>query len=225
MIEERGIETFFKGSPALCAALSFLVRTGNTFLGSLLWVDYCHLLGLQVRKQEERALGRAGGRLGCAGRLLGMRTCGCGGGAGEVRRSVPEFEVLRVGGAHVVCVCAWPGLCVPLKWLFGRCRPCRRWRSTERERLDRAAPGPQPQALPPGGGGEGGGGAACGGRELRGEWSCAANGALRMVQLGLGSAGPRLSCCRADGIVKNCAMQRLACNQLIGYVEHRAPRV
>lgn len=47
LVEERGIEAFFKNSPAVCAVLSFIVRTGNTFLGSLLWVDYIRLLGLQ----------------------------------------------------------------------------------------------------------------------------------------------------------------------------------
>ena len=47
VVEERGIEVLFKSNPAACAALSFVVRTGNTFLGSLLWVDYLRLLGLQ----------------------------------------------------------------------------------------------------------------------------------------------------------------------------------
>lgn len=47
LIEERGIEAVFKSNPAACAILSFIVRTGNTFLGSLLWVDYIRLLGLQ----------------------------------------------------------------------------------------------------------------------------------------------------------------------------------
>lgn len=47
VIEERGIETLFKGNYQLCAALSFIVRTGNTFLGSLLWVDFIRLLGMQ----------------------------------------------------------------------------------------------------------------------------------------------------------------------------------
>ena len=47
IVEERGIEMWFKSNPAVCAALSFVVRTGNTFLGSLLWVDYLQLLGLQ----------------------------------------------------------------------------------------------------------------------------------------------------------------------------------
>lgn len=47
IVEERGIEVAFKSNPALCAALSFVVRTGNTFLGSLLWVDFLNILGLQ----------------------------------------------------------------------------------------------------------------------------------------------------------------------------------
>lgn len=47
VVEERGIEAVFKGNPALCSALSFVVRTGNTFLGSLMWVDYLRLIGLQ----------------------------------------------------------------------------------------------------------------------------------------------------------------------------------
>ena len=47
IIEERGIEAIFKSNPSLCHALSFVVRTGNTFLGSLLWVDFLQLLGLQ----------------------------------------------------------------------------------------------------------------------------------------------------------------------------------
>jgi len=46
-VEERGIETLFHGRPQLCAVLSFIVRTGNTFLGSLLWVDFIKLLGMQ----------------------------------------------------------------------------------------------------------------------------------------------------------------------------------
>jgi hypothetical protein len=47
IIEERGIEVLFKSNPAVCGVLSFAVRTGNTFLGSLLWVDFLNLLGLQ----------------------------------------------------------------------------------------------------------------------------------------------------------------------------------
>lgn len=47
VVEERGIETLLAGRPGLCNVLSFAVRTGNTFLGSLMWVDYLRLLGLQ----------------------------------------------------------------------------------------------------------------------------------------------------------------------------------
>jgi hypothetical protein len=47
LVEERGIEAVFASNPAACAALSFVVRTANTFLGSLLWVDYINFLGLQ----------------------------------------------------------------------------------------------------------------------------------------------------------------------------------
>jgi hypothetical protein len=47
VLEERVIEKIFRGNPAICGALSFAVRTGNTFLGSLMWVDFIRLLGLQ----------------------------------------------------------------------------------------------------------------------------------------------------------------------------------
>ena len=46
LIEERGIEAMFHSNPAACAILSFIVRTGNTFLGSLLWVRSCVCSGL-----------------------------------------------------------------------------------------------------------------------------------------------------------------------------------
>ena len=48
IVEERGIETTFKGQPQLCTALSFVVRTSNTFIGSLLWVDFVRLCGMQM---------------------------------------------------------------------------------------------------------------------------------------------------------------------------------
>lgn len=50
VLEERGVEVFFKNNPALCAVLSFVIRTSNTYLGSLMWVDYIRLLGLQPKK-------------------------------------------------------------------------------------------------------------------------------------------------------------------------------
>lgn len=53
IVEERGIEVLFKGNHSLCHLLSFVVRTGNTFVGSLLWVDFVRLLGMQ--KAPEKA--------------------------------------------------------------------------------------------------------------------------------------------------------------------------
>ncbi|PNH01974.1 hypothetical protein TSOC_012090 [Tetrabaena socialis] len=47
IVEERGIEVLFKGRPELCHLLSFIARTGNTFLGSMLWVDFVRLCGMQ----------------------------------------------------------------------------------------------------------------------------------------------------------------------------------
>ena len=53
IIEERGIERLFAGNQALCGALSLAVRTGNTFLGSCMWVDYLRFLGLQKAPAAE----------------------------------------------------------------------------------------------------------------------------------------------------------------------------
>eukprot|EP00892_Ulva_mutabilis_P010808 jgi/Ulvmu1/809/UM010_0183.1 len=55
VVEERGIETLFAGNHTLCHALSFVLRTANTYLGSLLWVDFIRLLGLQPKAGEPKA--------------------------------------------------------------------------------------------------------------------------------------------------------------------------
>ncbi|EFJ52087.1 hypothetical protein VOLCADRAFT_79235 [Volvox carteri f. nagariensis] len=55
IIEERGIEVLFKGKPELCHLLSFAARTGNTFLGSLLWVDFVRLCGMQKASEPQKA--------------------------------------------------------------------------------------------------------------------------------------------------------------------------
>jgi len=47
IIEERGIEEIFRDNPKLCNILSLVVRTSNTFVGSLLWVDFLRVLGMQ----------------------------------------------------------------------------------------------------------------------------------------------------------------------------------
>ncbi|KAK9825953.1 hypothetical protein WJX74_000859 [Apatococcus lobatus] len=52
IIEERGIERIFHGNASLCSILSLAVRTGNTFLGSLMWVDYLRLIGLQKASED-----------------------------------------------------------------------------------------------------------------------------------------------------------------------------
>lgn len=36
----------------MLSAMCFAVRTGNTFLGSLLWVDYARLIGIQKAHDE-----------------------------------------------------------------------------------------------------------------------------------------------------------------------------
>ena len=53
IIEERGIESIFAGKPGLCHALSFFVRTANTYFGSLLWVDFVRLCGMQKAHTAE----------------------------------------------------------------------------------------------------------------------------------------------------------------------------
>lgn len=47
VIEERGIEVLFKGDRAKIGALCAVLRTLNTFLGSLMWVDYIRMFGYQ----------------------------------------------------------------------------------------------------------------------------------------------------------------------------------
>ena len=47
LVEERGIERIFHGNQTACGLLSLAVRTGNTFLGSSMWIDYLRLIGLQ----------------------------------------------------------------------------------------------------------------------------------------------------------------------------------
>ncbi|KAG1671813.1 hypothetical protein FOA52_000190 [Chlamydomonas sp. UWO 241] len=73
VIEERGIETVFAGNARLCNALSLVVRTSNTFLGSLLWLDFVRLLGMQKGsgKGEEVSGGAAAGDEGRTDGVVG----------------------------------------------------------------------------------------------------------------------------------------------------------
>ncbi|PRQ33014.1 hypothetical protein RchiOBHm_Chr5g0052771 [Rosa chinensis] len=47
VIEQRMLEPLLHQHKLMLSAVCFAVRTGNTFLGSLLWVDYARLIGIQ----------------------------------------------------------------------------------------------------------------------------------------------------------------------------------
>ncbi|KAJ8449451.1 hypothetical protein Cgig2_002248 [Carnegiea gigantea] len=52
VIEQRILEPMLHNHKLMLSALCFAVRTGNTFLGSLLWVDYARLIGIQKVHDE-----------------------------------------------------------------------------------------------------------------------------------------------------------------------------
>ena len=59
VIEERGIETLFAGNHNVCHALSLAIRTANTFVGSMLWIDFLRITGLQkayAKKEDKPAV-------------------------------------------------------------------------------------------------------------------------------------------------------------------------
>ncbi|XP_057451185.1 protein RETICULATA-RELATED 4, chloroplastic-like [Lotus japonicus] len=47
VIEQRILEPLLPKHKLMLSAICFAVRTGNTFLGSLLWVDYARWVGVQ----------------------------------------------------------------------------------------------------------------------------------------------------------------------------------
>ncbi|KAJ6807857.1 putative protein RETICULATA-RELATED 4, chloroplastic [Iris pallida] len=47
VIEQRILEPMLHNHKLVLSAMCFAVRTGNTFLGSLLWVDYARFIGIQ----------------------------------------------------------------------------------------------------------------------------------------------------------------------------------
>ncbi|KAI4383694.1 hypothetical protein MLD38_009500 [Melastoma candidum] len=47
VIEQRMLEPLLHRHKVMLSAMCFAVRTGNTFLGSLLWVDYARWIGIQ----------------------------------------------------------------------------------------------------------------------------------------------------------------------------------
>ncbi|GKV16525.1 hypothetical protein SLEP1_g27156 [Rubroshorea leprosula] len=56
VIEQRILEPLLHQHKIILSALCFAVRTGNTYLGSLLWVDYARLIGIQKAHEEGTAL-------------------------------------------------------------------------------------------------------------------------------------------------------------------------
>ncbi|KAL2507110.1 hypothetical protein Fot_30757 [Forsythia ovata] len=53
VIEQRILEPLLHQNKLLLSATCFAVRTGNTFLGSLLWVDYARWIGIQKAQDVE----------------------------------------------------------------------------------------------------------------------------------------------------------------------------
>ncbi|XP_009366083.2 protein RETICULATA-RELATED 4, chloroplastic-like [Pyrus x bretschneideri] len=47
VIEQRFLEPLLHQNKLMLSAICFAIRTGNTFLGSLLWVDYARFIGIQ----------------------------------------------------------------------------------------------------------------------------------------------------------------------------------
>ncbi|KAJ6750787.1 hypothetical protein OIU85_001334 [Salix viminalis] len=54
VVEQRILEPMLHQHKLMLGALCFAVRTGNTFLGSLLWVDYARLIGIQKANEEHK---------------------------------------------------------------------------------------------------------------------------------------------------------------------------
>ncbi|CBI16351.3 unnamed protein product, partial [Vitis vinifera] len=52
VVEQRILEPMLHKHKLLLSALCFAVRTGNTFLGSLLWVDYARWVGVQKVQED-----------------------------------------------------------------------------------------------------------------------------------------------------------------------------
>ncbi|CAN0864866.1 Protein RETICULATA-RELATED 4, chloroplastic [Linum grandiflorum] len=50
VVEQRILEPLLHEQKVLLSAICFAVRTGNTFLGSLMWVDYARWIGIQKER-------------------------------------------------------------------------------------------------------------------------------------------------------------------------------
>ncbi|KDO83315.1 hypothetical protein CISIN_1g017076mg [Citrus sinensis] len=51
VIEQRILEPLLHENKIILAAICFAFRTGNTFLGSLMWVDYARWVGIQKMRE------------------------------------------------------------------------------------------------------------------------------------------------------------------------------
>lgn len=51
VVEQRILEPLLHQHKLILSALCFAVRTGNTFLGSLMWVDYARWIGIQKERE------------------------------------------------------------------------------------------------------------------------------------------------------------------------------
>ncbi|XP_021736315.1 protein RETICULATA-RELATED 4, chloroplastic-like [Chenopodium quinoa] len=51
VIEQRILEPFLHDRKLILSAVCFAVRTGNTFLGSLMWVDFARFIGVQRTRE------------------------------------------------------------------------------------------------------------------------------------------------------------------------------
>uniref|UniRef100_A0A803LC28 Uncharacterized protein n=2 Tax=Chenopodium quinoa TaxID=63459 RepID=A0A803LC28_CHEQI len=51
VIEQRILEPFLHDQKLILSAVCFAVRTGNTFLGSLMWVDFARFIGVQRTRE------------------------------------------------------------------------------------------------------------------------------------------------------------------------------
>ncbi|KAF2293547.1 hypothetical protein GH714_002608 [Hevea brasiliensis] len=51
VIEQRILEPLLHQHKVILSAICFAVRTGNTFLGSLMWVDYARWVGIQKSRE------------------------------------------------------------------------------------------------------------------------------------------------------------------------------
>ncbi|KAG0541070.1 hypothetical protein BDA96_03G464300 [Sorghum bicolor] len=55
VLEQRILEPLLHNQKLLLSAMCFMVRSGNTFLGSLLWIDYARWIGVQKGHDHEEA--------------------------------------------------------------------------------------------------------------------------------------------------------------------------